>query len=859
MKKQINKPPKIAKWLLRIVVNKNNHSAIIGDLEEEYRQHIKDRGFGFAWFRYWCVILFSLPSFFTETFFWSGTMFRNYIKIAIRNMRKDKRHTFINITGLSLGMAIFILISMYTRHEISYDKFHKNHKEIYQIQIGDDFATLAPLASQIDKTVPDVESIVRFDYGYGGGKSPLFIINEESSKKVKFSKVLFADQTIFEMFSFQIIHGDSRTALKEPYSLVLTRSASQNLFDTENSIGKTIHYIGDRRNGPEMDMTVTAIVEDPPTNSTIQFNALSSFSTLYAVKPTGANIDEDWRNWGYTTYVLLKDQQKATFQQKLNQLWLEREKALWPENKPSNIGIVPLADTPFHNNNKHQLLFLIQLVGIFILAMAMINFVNLTIAKSSSRAKEIGIRKIVGSVRFELIKQFLVESMFISIIIAPIAILIIEFSKVPFYNMINKHIPLDIIHQPMLIFFLVSSVFAIGIIAGIYPALFLSSFKPSAIIKGEMTKGKRRKTLRFGLFVFQFVISASLIICTILISRQLDYLRTKSLGFNHENIIHFKQNQQIGQKYDVFKQKLLQNPNITSVARSNHELGRDLNIRTSHELNGVEKRYRATTVDPDFISTMGIEITEGRTFSWEIKSDQYTAIIVNETFVKEFELEPALGAQIKFLDWKASVIGVMKDFHYSSFHQKLKPSALLYANWNSRINIKLGKQNISQTIKYINETWNELSPQVPFEYEFLDETYGQLYKAEEEFKQIISTFSMIAIIIACFGLFGLISYSVEQRTKEIGVHKVLGASVVRVIGLLSKEYVKWVIIANLIAWPIAWYAMNNWLQNFAYRIHVSWWMFVIAVVVALFFALLTVSWQAIKAARTNPATSLKYE
>jgi putative ABC transport system permease protein len=666
------------------------------------------------------------------------------------------------------------------------------------------------------------------------------------------------------MFSFPVIHGNIKSALKEPYSIVLTKSTSQNLYGKENSVGETIHYIGDKmRDGkPEMDLTVTAILEDVPTNSTIGFNALVSFSTLYATKPTGMNPEEDWVNWGYRIYVRLKDQNVQTFQSKLSQLWLEKENTLWPEEDHQKIDIIKFAEVRFYNNNKRTLLFVTQLIGLFILAIAIINFVNLTIAKSASRAKEIGIRKVVGSLRFDLIKQFLVESIMIAVITAPVALVIFELSKSQFYNIINKQIPLNIFNQPFMLLFLLATVLFIGLIAGIYPAFVLSSFKPASIIRGEKTKGKKGASLRFSLLVFQFIISITLITCTILISKQIDFLKTKPLGYSNKNIIYCFQNRQINEKYDVLKQILIQIPNIISMARSNHALGQEFNIGTKQEINGIRKPYRATTVDPDFIPTMGIEIMEGRPFSWEIPTDKHNSIIVNESFVREFELDSPIGAEIDFLDFlhiRPKIIGVVKDFHYDSFYHKLEPSALWYADWNSNINIKISDRNQSQTIKYIEKVWNELSPQTPFEYEFLDATYDKLYKAEEELKQIVIIFSLISILITYLGLFGLISYSAVQRTKEIGIRKVLGASITNLIGSLTRDYFRWIIIAVLIACPISYYAMNKWLQNFAYHIEMSWWMFALAGAIALMIALLTVSCQVIRAATANPVEALRYE
>jgi putative ABC transport system permease protein len=783
------------------------------------------------------------------------------IKIVFRNLLKNKVDTFINMGGLAIGIAVFFLISMYSRHELSYNKFNSNNKDIYQVNIGKEFYTTAPLANLMKESIPEIKSVARIDYYAGGGQAPFFKVDEigGSSKTVKVKNVVFADNNFFDLFSFKVIYGNPASALNDPYSIVLTRNTSQLLFGTDNSVGKAIHYIGDRSNLPEMDMTVTAVIENIPDNSSVIFNAVASFTTLYSIKPTGRDMDSDWSNWMYSTFALLDNQNSKIVEEKLSKLWKEWESIYFTENEHQEISIVSLSDVPFYNNNKRQLIFLIQLIGIFILAIAMINFVNLTIAKSLLRAREIGIRKVIGSFRFELIKQFLFESVLVSILVAPVSLLIILLSKSYFNHITHTQISFDIIHQPLLVVYFVTGIIVIGIIAGIYPAFYLSSFKTSSILKGEATKGKKKTFLRFGLFVFQFVISISLIICSILISKQIDFIKDKSLGLNTTNIIDFNQNQQIGQEYNVFKQRLLQNPNIISVTRTNTGLGKGLPITAAYEDNGIKKTYAVTTVDPDFIPTMEIEMLEGRNFSWEIQGDKKGAIIINETFAKELGLKSVLNTELTLFNSKVKIIGVAKDFFYDSFRQKLEPSALWYADWNSHINIKINNQNTAQSIKYIAGLWNEFSPQIPFEYEFLDRTYGQLYKSEEDLQQIFTGFSVIAIIIACLGLFGLVLNSTQQRSKEIGIRKINGAKISEVLMMLNKDFVKWVVIAFVIAAPIAYFAMYKWLEGFAYKTTLSWWIFVLAGVLALGIALLTVSWQSWRAATRNPVEALRYE
>jgi len=786
---------------------------------------------------------------------------KNILKITLRKLFKNKVDAFINIGGLAIGIAVFFLISMYSIHELSYDKFNSNYNDIYQVNIGKEFYSTAPLANLMKESIPEIRSVARIDYYAGGGQSPFIEVNEndESSKKVKVKNVAFADNNFFDLFSFKVIYGNPTTALNDPYSIVLTRNTSQLLFGTDNSVGKSIHYIGDRSNLPEMDMTVTAVIENIPDNSSILFNAVASFTTLYSIKPTGMDMDSDWSNWMYNTFVLLDNQNSKIVEQKLSKLWKECESIYFTENEHKEIDIVSLSDIPFYNNNKRQLIFLIQLVGIFILVIALVNFINLTIAKSLLRAREIGIRKVIGSLRFGLIKQFLFESVFFSVLVAPVSLLIILLSKSYFNHITHTQISFDIIHQPLLVVYFVIGILVIGIIGGIYPAFYLSSFKTSSILKGGVTKGKKKTFLRFGLFVFQFVISISLIISTILISKQIDFVKDKSLGLNTANIIDFNQSQRIGQEYNVFKQRLLQNPNIISVTRTNTGLGKGLPITSTYEDNGIKKTYSVTTVDPDFIPTMDIGMLVGRNFSWEMPGDKEGAIIVNETFAEEFGLKSVLNTEITLFDRKVEIIGVVKDFFHDSFRQKLEPSALWYADWNSHINIKINNQNTAQSIKYIAGLWNELSPQIPFEYEFLDRTYGQLYKSEEDLQQIFISFSVIAIIIACLGLVGLVLNSTQQRSKEIGIRKINGAKISEILIMLNKDFVKWVVVAFVIATPVAWYAMNKWLESFAYKTELSWWIFALAGVLALGIALLTVSWQSWRAATRNPVEALRYE
>ena len=784
-------------------------------------------------------------------------MLKNHFKIAFRNLSKNKANSFINIFGLALGMAVFLLITIYCLNELSYNKCFLNHKNIYQVEIGNAFYTPAPLGTMIKNNIPGAEKIVRIDYGMGGGRSPIIeSFYNGVRKKANIKDVVFADSALLEMFSFPVIYGNPAEALKKPYSIVLTRSTALKLFGTENAVGQSIHYTGD--NGLPMDMTVTAIIADLPNNSTLSFNAAGSLSSLYSIgRKYGYKLDEDWHNYQYDTYITIQNNNISAFGNKVNKLWLNQEKLL--DNIHAQINLIPLDDVYFQNNNKQQLILFLQLIGFFILAIAIINFINLTIAKSASRAKEIGMRKVIGANRPALIKQFLGESIFISLLSLPAALMMVELIKPIFYKIVDKPVQFNMLYQPHVILIFIASIILIGIVSGIYPAIILSAFKPATILKNEITKGKKGNSIRHILIIFQFAISISLIICTLMISKQMDYLKTINLGLNCKNIIHFNQSSQVNQHYDAFKQMLLENPDINYVSRSNVTFGRDLPIGSSTVLHGLKKSYSATTVDPDFIPSLGIPMLEGRQFSWDIRSDINKTAVVNETFVKEFELKKPLGTVIDFVDLKVTIIGVMKDFNYTSLHKKIEPTAMVYANWNGEINIQINNRNIPKTIQYLGSTWNKFSPDKPFEYEFLDETYDKLYKSDEQFKSIINSFSVIAIFIACLGLLGLVSLSINRRIKEIGIRKILGASINSIVFTITGEFLKLIALANIIAWPLAWYAMSNWLQDFAYHTELSWWIFTAAGGLSFIIALTTVSLQAIKAATANPVESLRYE
>ena len=795
-------------------------------------------------------------------------MFKHHLKIICRNILSNKLHSILNIAGLAVGISSFILILLYVNHELTFDRFHKNFNNIYKLTLGNSFYTMAPFAVVLKDKLPDIEKIARIDFQMGGGKSPLLRVKKGTEAETfRVNDIIYADSTFFDIFSFNVIEGDVKKSLSEPNSIVLTKSTAFKIFGNEDPLGKTIEFIGTNEN-PRLNYTVSAIINDIPVNSSIKFNGIVSFNTLKSIKPGGVDVDEDYGNWTYDTYILKKSASSVVqLTKKTNEIWLNdilKRSNLNPDSESAKeyiSGFVPLKEVSFFKNNKAKFIYLILSVGIFIIILALINFINLSVAKASTHTKEIALKKVQGSSRYDLIKQFIGESLVLTFISTAIALVIVYFLMPLFSVITGISFSFKLLQNPQWILLLISGSVITGILAGIYPAIYLSSFKPLTILKNEKISGNINKTIIQVLIVFQFVISITLIISTIIIARQVRYMRTENVGFDNRLILKCQLTKNIRNRYDVFKQGLLENPNILNVATSSGSgLAEEFHMSFTEEINGAEKSYRAMAVDPDFIKTIGLKIIEGRDFSWDLETDKRKAVILNETAVKYFELDPAIGFELNIYNSKALVIGVVKDYHNESFQKKISPQVLWYVpGWNSDLSIKISSNNISETIQYIKDQWNELSPEIPFEFQFLNEKYDALYKDEDKFNILISYFSIIAILIACLGLYGLVSFSTERRSKEIGIRKINGARISEILVMLNRDFVIRVSIAFIIAVPIAWYAMHKWLLSFAYKTELNWWIFALAGIIALGMALLAVSWQSWRAATRNPVEALRYE
>src|SRR6186997_2623753 len=802
-------------------------------------------------------------------------MIKNYFKIAWRSLLKQKGFSSINIFGLATGMACSLLIFLFIKDETSYDRFHHDASQIYRVVkdfVNDDGsrlpdATTPPaLAPSMQKDIPEVAITTRVFPGWGAN----FLI-KYGDKKISEDKLYRVDSSFFDVFTFPFLHGNAKDAFKEVQSIVLTESSAKRYFGNDNPVGKTLQI--DRLG----NLMVTGVLKDVPHASHFHFDFLIS------TRKFGGNIDADWGFYNFYTYVKLKPNSDITsFTKKVQEVYKKNN------TDPTNIFYVqPLTAIHLTSNLKWELepnsdklyVYVFTIIGIFILLIAGINYVNLATAKASVRAKEIGVRKVTGALRSSLIGQFLVESVITCLLAAVLAVIFAQL-LLPVANALTLK-QLTVIGNPGVLGYMLVGVLLLGIIAGFFPAIYLSSFKPIAVLKGLKISEKGTLSLRKTLVVVQFTISTVLIIGVLIISQQMRYLRSAKLGLNKEQVIVVKNaDAMTAAQRNAFQNTLSQVQEVKKVATSDGVVGGQ-NWTNSMTVKGSQNSQLVNfmNVSYDFPDVLGIEMKEGRSFSSNFPADTLNngipggpleqtvgSIILNETAVKDLRITtPAVGKQILWDNdadtmYYVTIVGVAKDFHFTSLRNEIKPFAFVNNPRRAdNFTIKLSTDKVQTSLAKIENVWKKFLPDRAFEYTFLDETYTKLYQSEERFQKVFITLVILGIIIACLGLLGLATFAAQQRVKEIGVRKVLGASVFHVVTLLSKDFLMLVIIALILAVPVAWYVMNEWLKDFAYRINIEWWIFMVAAVIAIIIAFLTISTQAIKAAISNPVKSLRTE
>jgi len=799
-------------------------------------------------------------------------MIKNYFKIAWRNIWKNKVFSAINIIGLSVGMAACIVIMLFVSYERSFDNFHtKNIYRLNEVQtIGEQGATqkvalsMFPMGPTLKQEFPEIKNFTRIHWDE---KYQL----TKDGKKIFLPQVFFVDSTFLKIFDFKVIRGEGQTALLKPHSALLTEETAKKLFGDADPIGKIITHYGD----DTVTFSVTGIMANVPKNSQLQFDALFSFSSIY--KPwMVTNWGGNWLN----TYLELAPGTNAAALDKKFPAYLKRHLKGdgWKFYK---LFTLPLKDVHANSadigldyinyqkfDKKSTNLFAI--IALIVLIIACVNFINLSTARSAERAREVGIRKSIGAYRFQLASQFLGETVLISFIALIFAIVLVELALPYINNLSERDISFKIFTSISVILTVLGGTILIGLLSGIYPAIYLSSFQAARVLKGSVQTGKDKGSLRNILVVTQFASAIFLMIATVFVLKQLRFMQTQDPGYNRDQIVNIPLDGITTKKYDVFASELAGNTLVSGVTASQDILGSHLDqTGVTFRPSFGPKQDLGTTllvVDTNYLDLYKIKLAAGKNFS-RGKIPDGRQYLVNEALAKEllkdhpkYPLTSLIGQKFGF-DSLGTITGVVKNFNFNSLQYKIEPMFLVCArHWGFRdVSVKIRGNNTTAALAFIKSKWDSVYPDFPFEYQFLDDHFNEVYKADNQVSQIVGILAGLAIFISCLGLFGLASHSAERRVKEIGVRKVLGASVQNITILLSSNFLKLVLIANIIAWPIAWFAMHKWLQDFAYRINIQWWIFILAGIVSVMIAFFTVSFQSIKAAIANPVKSLRSE
>ncbi len=817
-------------------------------------------------------------------------MLKNYLKIAWRNLRKHKLYSVINIVGLSVGVACSLMIALYVLHEVSYDKFHDKADNIYRlnrdIKVGENFYHFAfspaPVASFMKEQIPEVVEAVRLR---GAGTS--LVKRPEMNQSFKEAKLIYADSGFFDLFSFQLIEGSASQQLKAPNTIVLSQKMADRYFQNESPLNKSLVLDGDET------YKVTGVFEDMPENSHIQYDFLLSMSSI----PDQASNSSWTSNNFYTYYELRDDANLQNVIGKINQKsdtelavilhtmmngkTLEEFKA---EGGTMDFFMQPLKEVYLQSdftvdigrmgNQNYVILF--GIIAIFIIILASINFMNLSTARSANRGKEVGVRKVLGSFRSNLVGQFLTESILLSVFSFLVGLFLVVLLLPYFNNLTDKQLVLPLASPAFIGIMLLSSL-AVGVLAGLYPSFYLSAFNPVETLKGKLSTGSGNSAVRSGLVVFQFFISILLMSGTVAIHKQLQFIQNRNIGFEKDQVILLNDPYMLGDQTRAFKEEIKKLPNVVSASYSGFIPVSGYN-RTDNTYWPVGQEasdnnlvgIQMWRVDSDYVSTMGMKVIDGRDFNAEIASDS-SGVILNERAFEMFGFKKGEDNAIQTNSFddannliegqyeQHKVLGVVEDFNFESMKENIGPLALFMGRSASTLVIKLQTDEMASTLANIETKWNEFDSSLPFSYTFLDEEFADMYKAELKLAQVFSIFAGLAIFIGCLGLFALASFMAEQRAKEIGIRKVLGASVNGIVFLLSKQFSRLVVLAFLLAVPLAWWGISTWLEGYNYRINISWELFAIAGISAFLIAWLTVAYHSIKAAISNPVNSLKNE
>jgi putative ABC transport system permease protein len=863
----MNKPPKLAKSLLKILSSHEKDDAFMGDIEELFHDRVEYQGRWRSMQWYWWEIVKSLPKFLRESTRWRMAMFGNYVKIALRNIKRQKGYSIINIAGLAVGIACTIFILLWVQDELSFDRFHENADRIYRVVFSTSDEDLTPtnangaygVGPALKRDFPEVVETVRIRK-MGQGVKRYVGYKDKKFYELRF---FFAEPSILSVFDFPLVKGNPATALDDPNSIVLTEETAKKYFGSEDPMGKTIEA-DPYNDGELMLFRVTGIAQNVPSNSHLHFDFLASYSSLKE------DTNEFSGFYQHYTYALLSGKSAA---ESLNPKLLAFLHRNWRKNPWYTISLQPLLDIRLRSRLKSEVeptgsilyVYVFSAIAVFILLIACINFMNLTSARAVKRAKEVGIRKVVGARKNQLVRQFLGESLFLSAFSASVAGLIVTVTLPLFNKLANKGITLSSLMNPLFALGLAAIALSTGLIAGIYPALFLSAFQPGHSLKSRSGYSFSGTMLRKGLVIFQFALSIGIIFATLLVHKQMKYIQSRDLGYDKEQIMVIPLSKDLRQNYEGFRNELLEFPGIANTATSSWVPTRGSG-HLSFRFEGNEENISQVIygIDKEFINTYGLKLLAGKNIQNLSPDEKTLEFLVSELTIQEAGYaspREAIGKAVSVEEYKGHILGVVNDINIYSL--RIEPYSICYVitpiGGHNYLSIRMRPQNIPETIAHIQKTWQKMVPYYPLDYFFLDASFEQMHYADKKMAEMFSVFSVLAIFVACLGLFGLAAYTAEQKTKEIGVRKVLGASVSSIYLLLSQEFLKWVVLANVIAWPVAYYAMHKWLQNFAYRATIGWEIFLVSGGVALAISIMTVSFQSIKAAVANPVDSLRYE
>ena len=783
-------------------------------------------------------------------------MLKNIVLFAVRNFKKEKFYTLINILGLALGLTCVLFILLWVRDELSYDRFHQHAGQIYRVSDLEKYSNGEEQA--FSSNPPDLAPLLATEYPEI--KSALRLRNigkhviRNNDKKFNITGILCADSNFFEYFSFPLINGSIAGALTDPASIVLTEEMAEKYFGNTDALGKTL--IIDN----QYEYQVTGVLKKLPQNTFINFNCVIPFETI-------ENFDfpkENWNYFAYTIFVRLADKADATIvSSKIKNIINDRDK-----ESTIDLSLQPLADIHLRSGNMWGMggngdiryVYIFSILAALVLLLACINFMNLSTARAGNRSMEVGLRKVIGAGKKELMVQFMGETLSYTLIAFVLAIVLLKLFSPVFASISGKQVAFSALGDIKIISGFLLVLFVTGIVAGAYPAFFMSSFQPVRVMKKRSGFGPKGKTFRRVLVMFQFIITIVLLASSLVINRQLQFIRNHKLGYNHRNVLIINLQGDPGGKCDMLKYEFKKIPHVEQVSAVSFSPANIKHSFIPYDWEGRkgDEKFLAYNLyaDTDMAYALEIPMVYGRFFSPDHAGDSTNSVVINESAMRMMNFNDPIGKRL--LD--KTVIGVVKDFNFNSLHSKINPLIIQYdPEYFNNLLVRIEPAGMRDAVKQLKEDWEALVPGIPFEYGFVDEEINDYYKADNKVEHVINTFTVLALFIASLGLLGLAVFTAAQRTKEIGIRKVLGAPVLKIIYLISGEYVSWVLAANIIAWPVTFFAMTKWLQSFAYRVQLGWWMFAAAGAMVLLIALLSVSWQTIRAARANPIKALRYE